>query len=311
MVSIAINGLTKVYRGLFSKPVEAIKGITFSVEQGEIFGFLGPNGAGKTTTLKILSGLLYPTGGSAEILGKPIDDIAHRQTVGFLPEHPSFYQHLSGRELLHFYGSIFGLRSRELNKRVDYVLDLVELTEAQHMRIGSYSKGMIQRIGIAQSLVNDPALIVLDEPLSGLDPTGRKRVKDILLSLKAQGRTVFFSTHILADVEKICDRMAILRQGRLIKVGSLDELMKEEVQSTDITLEGATEKHAVALERFSSSIIKKDRKVFLTVDSPEGVREVQEFACRNKCRIVSLIPHLRTLEDYFSHIVSLKDEDRS
>ncbi|MBA7595816.1 Vitamin B12 import ATP-binding protein BtuD [subsurface metagenome] len=307
MYSLKIEELTKIYKRVFGRDIKAVDNLTLSVEQGEIFGFLGPNGAGKTTTLKMLTGLLYPTSGRAWILGKEIQETEPKKKIGFLPEHPSFYQHLSGLELLSFYGGVFGIEKGKRNKKIETVLDLVGLKDVANQRIHSYSKGMIQRIGIAQSLINDPELVILDEPLSGLDPIGRKDVKDILLSLKEEGKTVFFSTHILPDVEKICDRVGILIDGKLVKVGSLNELLKEETKTTDITLQEIDEKILSEVKSLSTQCLVKNKKVFLTVDSSEKVEQIQRIVCSSNSRIISLIPQLKTLEEYFSHLVALKD----
>ncbi|TES91307.1 MAG: ABC transporter ATP-binding protein [Candidatus Cloacimonadota bacterium] len=307
MISVKIEELTKIYKRLFGKALKAVDHLTLSIEEGEIFGFLGPNGAGKTTTLKMLTGLLYPTSGKAWILEKEIKEIEPKKKIGFLPEHPSFYQHLSARELLHFYGAIFGIENGKRKKKIESLFALVGLEDVADQRIHSYSKGMIQRIGIAQSLINDPELVILDEPLSGLDPIGRKDVKDILLSLREEGKTVFFSTHILPDVEKICDRVGILIDGKLVKVGSLNELLKEEIKTIDITLSEIDEQILSEVRSLSAECIVKDRKVFLTIDSTKKVEQIQRVICRSNCRIISIIPQLKTLEEYFSHLVTHKD----
>ncbi|MGH7480453.1 MAG: ABC transporter ATP-binding protein, partial [Candidatus Methylomirabilales bacterium] len=205
MVVLKTEGLTKEYRiGFWRTRVRVLHDLNLEVHQGEIFGYLGPNGAGKTTTLKLLMGLIYPTAGRASILGRDVQDVAVKAQVGFLPENPYFYDYLTGREFLHFYGQLFGLAYRDRRQRIDELLHAVGLSKAAELQLRKYSKGMLQRIGLAQALINDPQVIVLDEPTSGLDPVGRKEVRDLILDLKGKGKTVFFSTHIVPDAEMIC-----------------------------------------------------------------------------------------------------------
>ncbi|HYM00162.1 MAG TPA: ABC transporter ATP-binding protein, partial [Blastocatellia bacterium] len=240
-VVIEIQGLTKDFRvgfmtrggedhreGFFSRTtVRALDHLSLQVNRGEMFGFLGPNGAGKTTTLKLLMGLMYPTSGSALILGMPIERLEPRTRIGYLPENPYFYDYLTGFELLKYTASLFGLRGSGARNRIVELIRLVGLTDAASGRqLRKYSKGMLQRIGIAQALVNDPDVLFMDEPMSGLDPLGRREVRDIMLSLRQQGKTIFFSSHILADVEALCDRAAILNNGRLVRCGAISELTK-------------------------------------------------------------------------------------
>jgi ABC-2 type transport system ATP-binding protein len=210
--------------GLLRRKVRALEDATLTVERGEIFGFVGPNGAGKTTCLKILMGLVFPTRGRAEVLGKAPGDVGAKRRVGFLPESPYFYDYLTGRELLDFVGSLFGLDGAERARRIADLAERTGLLDAMGRRLRSYSKGMLQRIGLAQALIGDPDLLVLDEPMSGLDPIGRKEVRDLIADRRARGKTVFFSTHILPDVEQLCDRVAIIVQGRVRRVGALEDM---------------------------------------------------------------------------------------
>jgi ABC-2 type transport system ATP-binding protein len=225
---IAVEGLRKVFHTPFRRRrVEAVKGVTFTVGRGEIFGFLGPNGAGKTTTLKMLVGLIRPTSGRARILGGEPGAIDIMARVGFLPEQPYFYDYLKPTELLDTFGRIFGIPAAERRRRIDKLLDLVGLGDAKNRILRKFSKGMLQRVGIAQALLNDPELILLDEPMSGLDPVGRKEVIDLIASLKDQGKTVFFSSHILADIERLCDRVVILHKGEVRHAGTLEALLAQ------------------------------------------------------------------------------------
>jgi ABC-2 type transport system ATP-binding protein len=210
--------------GLLRRKVHALRGATFSVERGEIFGFVGPNGAGKTTCLRILMGLVFPTAGKAEVLGHAPGDVRAKRRVGFLPENPYFYEYLTARELLDFVGRLFGLDRSERARRAADLLERAGLAEAADRRLRSHSKGMLQRLGVAQALIGDPELLVLDEPMSGLDPIGRKDVRDLIAAQRERGRTVFFSTHILPDVVELCDRVAIIVRGEVRRVGPIDEM---------------------------------------------------------------------------------------
>ncbi|AFZ46415.1 ABC transporter related protein [Cyanobacterium stanieri PCC 7202] len=221
--------LSKVYLTGFwlNKKVPSLKNCTLKVYQGETFGLLGPNGAGKTTLLKTLLGIIKPTSGRAKLLGKPLGDTSVKQRLGYLPENAYYYDFLTAWEFLHFIASLFQIPKHEQNKRILELLDLVGLAKqtAQKKQLRQYSKGMMQRVGMAQALINDPEIVFFDEPMSGLDPMGRYQVRQIILSLKEQGKTIFFNSHVLADVEKICDRIAILARGELLNIGSLDEIL--------------------------------------------------------------------------------------
>ncbi len=234
---IAVEELRKTFAfGFFRRKVQAVRGISFSVERGEIFGFLGPNGAGKTTTIKMLMGLIFPTGGKLNLLGRPVPDVGAKRRLGFLPESPYFYDYLSGRELLDLAGRLFDLQSVERRRRAEALLARVGLADAAALPLRKYSKGMLQRLGLAQALVNDPELVVLDEPMSGLDPIGRKEIRDLIAQLRSDGKTVFFSTHILSDVEMLCDRCAILVRGQLRDVGPLDRLLSPKLLHTEVVV---------------------------------------------------------------------------
>ena len=227
MPIVEINNLTKDYEVGFlrKRKVRALDGLTLSVEANQIFGFLGANGAGKTTTLKLLMRLIFPTSGNARILGSDINDFSMHQRIGYVPENPYFYDYLSARELLDYCGQLFGLSAAERRKRTNALLSRVRLDEKRwDTQLRKFSKGMLQRVGLAQSLINDPEIVFLDEPMSGLDPVGRREVRDLIASLRDEGKTVFMCSHILSDIEVLCDRVAILKGGRLAQVGHLDEL---------------------------------------------------------------------------------------
>ena len=238
--AIEIEDLTKDYSVGFwrPRPYRALDRLTLSVEPGEIFGFLGPNGAGKTTTLKLLMQLVFPTSGRARILGRPVGDLAVRRRIGYLPENPYFYDNLTAEELLQYFGSFFGYGAAERRARATRLLDRVGLGAERRMQLRKYSKGMVQRVGIAQALLNDPEVVFLDEPMSGLDPLGRRDVRELILKLRDDGTTVFFSSHILSDAETLCTRAAIVAGGRLAIVGQLGELAPSEARGWEVVMTG-------------------------------------------------------------------------
>lgn len=236
MYALEICGLGKKFKGKKRSTVEALKGLNLSVEQGEVFGFLGPNGAGKSTTIKCLMGLIRPTEGSATILGRDIQSPEARTRVGYLPENPAFYDYLSAEEYLLFVGRVFGMSEDLLARRCEEMLRLLELWEHRKRLIRTYSKGMVQRVGLAQVLLHDPDIYILDEPMSGLDPIGRALVKEIILDLKKRGKCVFFSTHITDDVEKICDRVAVINKGELLVVDTVQNVLQRGTEGYTVTV---------------------------------------------------------------------------
>lgn len=239
--AVDIRGLTKVYPLPFQRQsVVAVRDLHLRVESGEVYGLLGPNGSGKSTTLKIILGLVSPTQGSTEIFGRDSRLVESREAVGFLPENPYFYKYLTGRETLRFFGRLCGLGGSALKKRIDELLELVGLTNARDRRLGTYSKGMLQRIGLAQALVQEPKLVVLDEPTAGVDPAGSRDIRDLILDLKRRGITVLLSSHLLAQAQEICDRVGILANGKLVREGRLDELITIGNQ-TELILENASD----------------------------------------------------------------------
>jgi ABC-2 type transport system ATP-binding protein len=300
---IEIDHLSVTYRsGFRRRRVEAVRDISFSVAAGEIFGFLGPNGAGKTTSIRVLMGLIRATGGTCRILGNRIPSRNSRARLGFLPESPYFYDYLTVAELIDLSGRLFGMSRRTLRKRADELIELVGLQHARDVPLRKYSKGMLQRAGIAQSLVNDPELVVFDEPMSGLDPLGRKEVRDIILALRDQGKTVFFSTHILPDAELICDRVAIIVAGVLRSVGALSELIDRNVRAVEIAFRVADAfgpNELAEIEQRVQSARRVEDQLAVTVGGDADVDELLALAHRLGARVQAVTPHHQTLEDVF------------
>ena len=301
MLALKTEGLTKDYRsGFWRTRVRVLHDLNLEVRQGEIFGYLGPNGAGKTTTMNLIMGLIHPTAGRAWILGRDISDVAVKAEIGFLPENPYFYTYLTGWEFLDFYGHLFGIPSGERRRKIDELLNLVGLSKAGKLQLRKYSKGMLQRIGLAQALINDPQAVFLDEPMSGLDPVGRKEVRDLILDLKARGKTVFFSTHIIPDVEMICDRVGIIVNGRLIRVGPLDELLGTEVESIEIAASGLDEAELREVTQWSvGPPVHRGHRVFFAVATEKDASQVLSLLLNRGAVIHTVQPHRLTLEEHF------------
>jgi ABC-2 type transport system ATP-binding protein len=297
---LRVDALVKTFRKPFTgRKVEAVRGVSFDVRRGDIFGFLGPNGAGKTTTIKMLMGLIAPTAGTMEILGvrAPSPDVMGR--VGFLPENPYVYPYLSPREFVSMCGRLCGLSRTKLRDRVVAVLDRVGMGYAIDRPVRALSKGMLQRVGLAAALVHDPELLVLDEPMSGLDPVGRKEVRDLIVEEKHRGRTVFFSSHILTDVEMLCDRVCILRKGQVVVSGAIRELLAQGKRRTEVTVAGASESLREELKPLAMGARVVGDVLVMELDGDEAVRSVVERALRSGARLESVTPKRETLEDLF------------
>lgn len=250
--AVEVEELTKVFPILFRKQsIVAVRDLNLRVEPGEVYGLLGPNGSGKSTTLKIVLGLVSPTRGRTQIFGRDSSVVATREAVGFLPENPYFYKFLTGAETLRFFGKLCGLSGSELRDRVQELLDLVGLTEARNQRLSTYSKGMLQRIGLAQALINEPKLVVLDEPTAGVDPAGSRDIRNLIIDLKKRGVTVLLSSHLLGQVQEICDRVGILAKGALVREGPLEELIAVE-DRTELVLENASDKFVKEIEKLAA-----------------------------------------------------------
>jgi ABC-2 type transport system ATP-binding protein len=302
MDAIFIEKLTKKYPSGWPgwPPITALTDLSLSVSRGEVYGFLGPNGAGKTTTLKILLGLMRATTGKAEVFGAPVGTVEVRKRIGFLPESPYFYDYLTSEEFLSFYGHLAGLDRKEIRSRVSVLLETVGLCGVRNRQLRKFSKGMLQRIGLAQALLHDPELVILDEPMSGLDPIGRKQVRDLILSLRDQGKTVFFSTHIIPDVEMICDRVGIIIKGKLVANGRVDELMDEgHAHSVEVVCEGINGEHLPEIKALSTRILQQAKRCLIVLPTADKIEDVLAILRAQGGHLISVSPQKGSLEDLF------------
>ena len=309
MLAIETQQLTKDYAVGFwrPRPYRALDSLSLQVEPNEVFGFLGPNGAGKTTTLKLLTELIYPTSGRISVLGKPPAHPDVRRRVGYLPEAPYFYDYLSAEELLTYFAGLFGLRGAERSRRVASLLDRVGIAGERRLPLSKFSKGMLQRVGLAQALINEPELVFLDEPMSGLDPLGRRDVRALILELRDRGCTVFFSSHILSDAEALCSRVAIVVGGQMVTSGRLSDILAFEVSGWELVM---ADLQPAALEALGSAVrkvtrISEGRYTVEVTPEAEPERVVGELRSRGG-RFVSLNPVRTTLEDYFVQQVTAR-----
>jgi ABC-2 type transport system ATP-binding protein len=313
MAAIEILDLEKSYQvGFWRRRTKvALRPLRLSIEEGEVFGFLGPNGAGKTTTLKLLMGLVFPTAGTARILGREMDDPAVKSQIGFLPEQPYFYDHLTARELLNYYGQLSGIPSKGRSARVEEMLERVGLSDSAGVQLRKFSKGMLQRVGLAQAILHDPKLVFLDEPMSGLDPMGRREVREMIQQLKHDGKTVFFSTHILSDAEALCDRVGVIHQGELRGVGAVAELTSQTQGRVEIIF---------LAKRVPAALAQLGAEARVSGDMVNAVLpekhqdEALEVLRRERLKLISLTPVRRSLEEYYIQKMrpaeDLKEENR-
>ena len=298
-VVLRTRGLRKTYvSGFLRRKFVALHGLDLEVHRGEVFGYIGPNGAGKTTTIKLLMGLNFPSGGEGELLGRPLGDRAVRRRIGYLPERPYFYDYLTAQEFLHFYGSLHGMSRKERERKIDELLPLVHMERARHVQLRKFSKGMLQRVGVAQALINEPELVVFDEPSSGLDPMGRALIRDTILRLREQGTTVMLSSHILSDVESVCDRVGLVAQGRLQQVAAVADLVGSDVSAVEITLEGASDALIAELGAGEGILHASGRRT-LTVDDEGRGQDIARRALAAGATLVSLVPRRESLESLF------------
>ncbi|MGB2606673.1 MAG: ABC transporter ATP-binding protein [Candidatus Sulfotelmatobacter sp.] len=298
MPAIEILGLEKTYSVGFwrNRPKRALHPLTLNVEDGEIFGFLGPNGAGKTTTLKLLMGLVFPTAGSARILGRDWTEPSVKAQIGFLPEQPYFYDYLTAHELLEYYGQLSGVPAKQRKQRVEQVLHQVGLRDVQGMQLRKFSKGMLQRVGIGQAILHDPKLVFFDEPMSGLDPMGRREVRDLMEQLKHEGKTVFFSTHILSDAEALCDRVAVIHKGELRDVGAIEDLTSSVQGKVEVIWQG-TQIPASIKAMGAECHVSGDRvRAIINENQQDAVIDALR---RDRYRLIAVTPVRTSLEAYF------------
>jgi ABC-2 type transport system ATP-binding protein len=303
-LALNIENLHKSFSlGFMLKKKKILKGISLAVNEGEIFGYLGPNGAGKTTTIKCILGLIFPDQGKIELFGHSHLSLQAKAQTGFLPENPYFYDHLTASEFLYFYSQLFSIKKNEREEKIKGLLRIVGLEQSADLQLRKFSRGMLQRIGLAQSLLNDPSLVLLDEPLGGLDPIGRKEIRDIIVELKQEGKTVFLSSHILQDIEMICDRVAIIVNGEVVNQGTLKDLISEKILFTEIELSGVEEKE---LKNLGESLTEKGGRILLKVFEEDNVEKILELVKSQKGKVHSLIPRTETLEDLFVGMVKQK-----
>jgi len=315
MAAIEILDLEKSYLVGFwrKRPKLALRPLRLTIEEGEVFGFLGPNGAGKTTTLKLLMGLVFPTAGSARILGSDMDDPRVKSQIGFLPEQPYFYDHLTAKELLNYYGQLSGVPAKGRSARVEQMLARVGLSNSAGMQLRKFSKGMLQRVGLAQAILHDPKVVFLDEPMSGLDPMGRREVRDLIQQLRSEGKTVFFSTHILSDAEALCDRVGIIHQGELRGVGAVAELTAQTRGKIEIIFYAQAQKVPAGLTSLGAEASLSGDMVNAVL--PEEQQDAAlEVLRRDGLKLISLTPVRNSLEEYYIQKLrpteGRKEEDR-
>ncbi len=297
---LEVQDLHKTYRlGFFRKRVEAVRGVSFAVQKGEIFGLLGPNGAGKTTTIKAILRLIAPSRGSIRLFGTSPLDRASMGRLGYMPENPYVYQYLRPLEFLDLCGRLCGLDRATRSKRARELVERVGLGHAVDRPIGRFSKGMMQRIGLAQAILHDPELLILDEPMSGLDPIGRKQIRDVLLEQRRRGKTLLFTSHILSDVEMLCDRVAIVNHGRVTEAGRLDDLLRPEVRRVEIELANVSEALRAKLDALAAHVHTVEQHTVVVVEGDDMVPQVIAEATGAGARIVAVTPERETLEDLF------------
>lgn len=297
-VVIEVKDLHKEFRvGFFMRKVVALRGIDFSVKRGEVFGFLGPNGAGKTTTIKILMALLKPDKGRVNLFGESPFSKEVRRKIGYMSENPYYYDYLTANEFLELTGSLYLMNRKEIKKKVGELLEIVGLKGVENRQLRKFSKGMLQRVGFAQALLSDPELLILDEPMSGLDPIGRREMRDLILNLKEKGKTIFFSSHILSDVELICDRVAIINRGKIIAIGELESLLKSSQRIVEIEYEGVDINQLKLTE--DVKVEARGNLYHITIKGEEEADRILKEIISLGGKIYSYTPHRETLEDIF------------
>jgi len=299
MHAIETRGLSKTYKNIALGDKHSLRGLSITIEEGEVFGFLGHNGAGKTTTIKCLCGLVRPTSGSAEIFGADILDAGARRHLGYLPEQPYFYEYLTPRETIEFYGRLRGRNDAERAQDWERLSKLLDLRDIADQRIKGFSKGMRQRIGFAVALVGDPPLLILDEPMSGLDPVGRRDIRELITRCRDEGKTIFFSSHVLGDVEQICDRVSILSRGELVREGNIRELIGDEPYGAEIVAKDLSEPARAAVEEAARHHRRHDGQDIFTFNDQAAAQESVKRITESGGTILRVTPLTQSLEDFF------------
>lgn len=297
---LEVKDLHKTFRiGFFRKRVEAVRGVSFEVKRGELFGFVGPNGAGKTTSIKMILQLIYPDRGAVNIFGTPTGDPVARRRLGYLPENPYIYTYLRPLEFLDLCGRLTGLDRKTRVRRSNDLIERLGLGHALDRPIGRFSKGMMQRLGVCQALLHEPELLILDEPFSGLDPIGRKHIRDILVEQRALGKTLVLTSHVLADVEMLCERVAIVQRGTVVAYGALHDLLKRDVRSVELELNGVSADLRQKLEGRAKVVRDLDQRLGIVIQGDAGLPEILKLAMDHGAQVLSVVPHRETLEDLF------------
>jgi ABC-2 type transport system ATP-binding protein len=297
---LEVNDLHKTFRiGFFRKRIEAVRGVSFHVDQGEVFGFIGPNGAGKTTSIKMILQLIYPDRGSVKIFGRGAGDPAARKRLGYLPESPYIYTYLRPLEFLDLCGQLTGMPSQKRRARSRELLERLSLTDAIDRPVGRFSKGMMQRLGVCQALLHEPELLILDEPLSGLDPIGRKDIRDILLEQRKLGKTIIFTSHVMSDVEMLCDRIGLVQRGKMVAYGALDELLRPEARRVEIELAGVGPDLRSALQSQATAVRELHQRIVVVIEGDANVPGILKLALDGGAQVLAVIPHRETLEDLY------------
>lgn len=310
-LAIRTENLTKIYDVGWGRQHVGIDNLSLEVEQGKIFGLVGPNGSGKTTTLKLLLGLIFPTSGSGEVLGQPMGSAIAKARVGYLPEGPYFYEHLNAPELLRMYGSMFGLGGEVLEKRIRELLELVDMWERRDYRVANYSRGMRQRVGVAQALINDPDLLFFDEPTSGLDPIGAKDIREVVLELRKRGKTVFLCSHLLKEMEPLCDDIAILARGQLIIQGSVDKLLARDTANYRVEAMDLDDETLAALKERSTDLMWLDDAVRALFADRQSAFDAAAMIEDRGAHLLTVGPDRRTLEEVFIEAVGEESNDET
>jgi len=302
-LSIRTENLTKIYKVGWGRTQLGLDNLSLDVTEGQIFGLVGPNGSGKTTALKLLLGLVFPTSGTGEVMGLPLGSSEYKQRVGYLPEGPYFYEHLTAPELLRMYGSLFGMGGPTLEKRIQELLELVDMWTRRHYRVQNYSRGMRQRVGVAQALINDPDLVFFDEPTSGLDPIGAKDIREVILKLRDRGKTIFLCSHLLKEMEPLCDHIGILARGKLIAQGSVMELLEGDEKRYRMETTGLSDELEAKLAQRATGVVKLDDTVRFLFDGQQSAFEAAGVVTSEGGTLLTVGPDRRTLEEVFIEVV--------